>query len=167
MVVDPPFLLDSNFFIQAYRLHYPLDVVPGFWLKVKELAENGTIISVDKVQQEIFQNKDDLTAWCSDNLPMDFFKNTSVVLPSYIEVVNWANSKAGHYKPSALNEFLDADEADAWLVSYAKAHGNKLVTHEVGDPAGRKKIKIPDAAAPFGIKCYTTIEMFRELKQAF
>lgn len=166
-MVEVPFLLDSNFFIQAYRFHYPLDVVPGFWLKVRELSENGSIISIDKVQQEIYQNKDDLTVWCSENLPNDFFKETSVVLPAYVEVVQWANSKAGHYKPSALNEFLDADEADAWLVAYALANGNILVTHEVGDPAGRKKIKIPDAAAPFGIKCFTTIEMFRELKQGF
>lgn len=167
MVVVPPYLLDSNFFIQAYRFHYPLDVVPGFWLKVKELAEDGTIISIDKVQREIFQNKDDLTAWCKAHLPNDFFKDSSVVLPSYIDVVKWANSKAGHYRPAALNEFLDAEEADAWLVSYAKAYGNKLVTHEVGDPKGRKKIKIPDAASPFGVKCYTTIEMFRELKEVF
>ena len=28
------FIVDSNFFIQAHRSIYPLDVVQSFWLKV-------------------------------------------------------------------------------------------------------------------------------------
>lgn len=163
MVVVPPFLLDSNFFIQAYRFHYPLDVVPGFWMKVKELAENGTLISIDKVQQEIFRNKDDLTAWCIDYLPEDFFKDSSIVLPSYTKIVGWVNSRTPPYTRPALNEFLDADEADAWLVAYALANGNSIVTHETSEPRRISKVK----ASPFGIKCYTTIELFRELKEVF
>ncbi|MET3114076.1 hypothetical protein AAKU52_001809 [Pedobacter sp. CG_S7] len=51
-----PFVLDSNFFIQAHRMHYPMDVVPSFWLKIKELAKNGIIVSIDKVKDEIHLN---------------------------------------------------------------------------------------------------------------
>ena len=40
------FLVDTNFFIQAHRVSYPLDVVPSFWNKVKNLADNDKIISV-------------------------------------------------------------------------------------------------------------------------
>ena len=58
-----PFLLDSNFFIEAHRTSYPFDVVPSFWAKVKELADNGKIISIDKVKKEILQNKDELSEW--------------------------------------------------------------------------------------------------------
>ncbi len=40
-----PFIVDSNFFIQAHRGTYPLDVVSSFWDKVSNLAKKGKIIS--------------------------------------------------------------------------------------------------------------------------
>jgi hypothetical protein len=30
------FVVDSNFFIQAHRFTYPLDVAMGFWDKIKK-----------------------------------------------------------------------------------------------------------------------------------
>lgn len=105
--MDAPFVLDSNFFIQAHRMHYPMDVVTNFWLKIKELAENGTIVSIDKVRDEILLNKDELSDWCSENLPRDFFKVSDVLINEYIRVSNWANSRSAHYSLAALNEFLD------------------------------------------------------------
>ena len=70
------FIVDSNFFIQAHRSIYPLDVVQSFWLKVKSLSQNGIIVSIDKVKKEIFDNsshEDELKLWCEANLPNDFF----------------------------------------------------------------------------------------------
>ncbi|HTN21183.1 MAG TPA: DUF4411 family protein [Pelobium sp.] len=162
-----PFLVDSNFFIQAHRMHYPIDVVPGFWMKIKELATKGVILSIDKVRDELLLNKDDLSIWCEENLDKVFFKNTDEVINEYIRVTTWANSKKNHYKTTALNEFLEASEADAWLVACALKDTCKIVTHEVSQPDGKKKIKIPDAAQPFNIACVNTIEMFRLLGEQF
>ena len=70
------FIVDSNFFIQAHRSIYPLNVVQSFWLKVKILSQNGIIVSIDKVKKEIFDNsshEDELKLWCDANLPNDFF----------------------------------------------------------------------------------------------
>jgi hypothetical protein len=162
------YVVDSNFFIQAHRATYPLDVVPSFWIKLKDLAGTGKIVSIDKVKKEIFDHQDDLKEWCKNNLPKEFFKNTqtSQILSCYSQVANWANSKSSHYAPSALSEFLDADEADAWLVSFAlqDVTNTILVTHEKSEPAIKRKIKIPEACTPFGIKHVTTIEMLRELR---
>jgi hypothetical protein len=113
------YIVDSNFFIQAHRDTYPLDVAFSFWNKVRELAFAGKIISIDKVKDEIFDKNDALEAWCKQNLPDDFFKDTSEVLGEYQHVIAWAVSKSNHYLPNALNEFLSADEADAYLVAYA------------------------------------------------
>lgn len=161
------FLLDTNFFIQAHRSIYPLDVAPSFWKKVKELAAQGKIISIDKVKAEIYKNEDELKAWCKDELPPDFFKDSTTVLNAYAQVVNWAMSKKGHYQQRALNEFLDADEADAWLVAYALEHGLSIVTYEVSEPNTKKKIKIPEACIPFSISFVNTIEMLRMLRERF
>jgi hypothetical protein len=162
-----PFVLDSNFFIQAHRMHYPMDIVPSFWLKIKELATNGVIVSIDKVKDELHLNKDELTVWCDDHLPKDFFKETDVVIGEYIAVTAWANSKSAHYNVAALNEFLDTTEADAWLVAYSISNGSRIVTHETSEPNSKKKIKIPDACSPFGVSCLNTIEMFRYLGEQF
>lgn len=161
-----PFLLDSNFFIQAHRMHYPIDVVPGFWRKVIDLANDGFITSIDKVFSEIAMGKDDLYDWCIANLTPDFFQDSRSAITQYQDLANWAVSKATHYSSAALNDFLDANEADAWLVAYAKANNNIIVTHEVSDPQSKKRIKIPDAGyAP--VECVNTIEMFRRLGQTF
>jgi hypothetical protein len=55
------YIVDSNFFIQAHRLNYPLDIAVGYWQQIRKLASLGHIISIDKVMDEIYRNTDDLT----------------------------------------------------------------------------------------------------------
>ena len=112
------YVVDSNFFIEAHRVSYPLDVAPSFWNKVKQLAKEEKIISIDKVKHEIYQNEDALKHWCLTNLPRHFFKDTSEVMAAYIQVAAWAVSRSNHYLPNALAELLHADEADAFIVAY-------------------------------------------------
>ncbi len=162
-----PFVVDSNFFIQAHRVNYPLDVAASFWIKIRELAEKGTIFSIDKVQNELYKNKDALTEWCEANLPDTFFKDSTEVLAEYGQITKWALSRSDLYLQKALNEFLDADEADAWLVSYALSHKIVLVTQEVSAPMSKAKIKIPDVCIQFGVKYINTIEMLRQLGERF
>lgn len=144
-----------------------MDVVPNFWLKIKELADKGIIVSIDKVSDELHLNNDELTVWVDDNLPQDFFKDTDIVIGEYIAVSSWVNSMSGHYTVAALNEFLDSAEADAWLISYSIANAISIVTHETSEPNRKSKVKIPDACSPFGVTCLNTIEMFRHLGEKF
>ena len=160
-------LVDSNFFINAHRNYYPLDVVTSFWRKVKDLADNRNIISIDKVRNEIYKNQDDLTQWCVENLPDDFFRNTNTVIGEYTSLARWANSMSHQYRPAALAEFLHADEADAWLVSYAMNQNITLITHEVSAPNSQKSIKIPDVCNQFNVSYLNTIGMFRALEESF
>ncbi len=165
----PVYVLDSNFFIQAHRFYYPIDVVPGFWYKVQQLAADGKVVSIDKVKNELYDNNDALEKWCKNNLPDNFFKDTSLVMTEYTKVVSWANSRSDHYLPNALNEFLDADEADAFLVAYCLAEpGNRIVvTQEIREPNRQNKVKIPDACIALGVSYVNTIEMFRQLGETF
>lgn len=161
-----PFLLDSNFFIQAHRMYYPIDVVPSFWNRVIDLANKNQIISIDKVYSELAAGKDELHSWCVANLSPTFFCETRSVIAEYADLTRWAASKATHYTQGALAEFLDANEADAWLVAFAKANSNVIVTHEVSDMQTKKRIKIPDAGF-VPVECINTIEMFRRLGTTF
>ncbi len=163
------YVLDSNFFIQAHRFHYPIDVAYGFWNKVRQLAEQEKIISIDKVKNELYDKNDALEAWCVGNLPEDFFKDTSHVMAAYGQVSAWAISRSSHYLPNALNEFLDADEADAFLVAYTLADTNNriMVTQETSEPARQNKMKIPDACIALNVRYVNTIDMFRRLGETF
>lgn len=163
------FVVDSNFFIEAHRTTYPLDVAIGFWSKVRLLAQTGIIISIDKVRSEIFDKNDSLKCWCQENLPDDFFKNTNEILDEYSHVTSWAISMNYHYLPKALNEFLSGDEADAFLVAYALADPTQriLVTQEIRAPQKRNKIKIPDCCVALGVTTINTIELFRRIGETF
>lgn len=50
----PVFVIDSSVFIQAHRIHYPIDIAAGFWNKIRNLAHRRSIISIDKVKDELF-----------------------------------------------------------------------------------------------------------------
>jgi hypothetical protein len=163
------YVLDSNFFITAHRASYPLDVAFSFWNKIKQLAIEGKIVSIDKVKKEIFDKNDALTEWCVQNLPDNFFHDTSIVLAEYGRVASWAVSKSGHYLPNALNEFLDADEADAFLVAYALADPQNriIVTYEISEPNIKRKVKIPEACNALNVRFVNSMSMFRELGETF
>ena len=163
------FVLDSNFFIQAHRVSYPLDIAFSFWKKVKQLAGQEKIISIDKVKNELYDKNDKLEYWCRGNLPENFFKDTSHIMREYGQVSAWAISKNHHYLPNALNVFLDADEADAFLVAYDLADKTNriVVTHEISNPNQKNKIKIPEPCNALGISFCNTIGMFRRLRETF
>ncbi len=163
------FVLDSNFFIQAHRSTYPLDIAFSFWNKIKQLAHEGKIISVDKVRDEIYDKNDSLEEWCKGNLPLDFFKDTDSVMSYYGVVSSWAISKSNHYTPQALNEFLDAEEADAFIIAFALADaGNRIiVTQEISAPGRISKIKIPDVCLALKVQYSNSMDMFRKLGESF
>lgn len=163
------YVVDTNFFIQAYRSFYPLDVALSFWSKVKSLAESGIIISIDKVRDELYDKNDELEAWCKSNLPDNFFKDTATIMTEYGRVTSWAYSMKDHYLPNALNEFLAVDEADAFLIAYTLADtiNRSIVTQELSEPNRKNKIKIPDSCKALDVKYLNVMDMFRALGETF
>lgn len=163
------YIADSNFFIQAHRVSYPLDIAFSFWNKVKQLADSEKIISIDKVKAELFDKNDALEEWCSVNLPVAFFKDTSTEMAAYSQVINWAVSKSDHYLPNAINEFLDSNETDAFIVAYALADSNNriVVTQEISEPYRKNKVKIPEVCHALNVQYVNMMDMFRQLGETF
>jgi hypothetical protein len=90
-------------------------------------------------------------------------------MAEYGSVVAWAMSMNHHYLQNALNEFMDVDEADAFLIAYTLADSSNriLVTQEVSAPQRKNKIKMPDCCDSLGVIYTSTIEMFRQLGETF
>lgn len=156
------YLLDSNVFIQAKNLYYGFDVCPAFWDWIERAQAAGTVLSIDKVADELIGIDDDLAAWAR-NRPDGFFAEADAAMfPSLRATSEWA-SGAG-YEPAAVATFLQV--ADYYLVAHALAHHHVLVTHEVVSPS-TKKIKIPNACLGLGVRYVTPFEMLRTERARF
>lgn len=56
------FVLDTNVFIEANRRYYPFDICPGFWRALILQHEEKNLRSIDRVENEIQEGKDDLSS---------------------------------------------------------------------------------------------------------
>jgi len=166
--MEPLFIIDTNVFIQAHRTTYPLDIVPGFWEKIIDLANRDKIVSIDQVKNEIYKNDDELKTWCKAKLPEKFWQNSAIASSFYAEIAVWAAGQTERYSPGAINEFLDAEVADAFVVAFSlmSRNTNFVVTYEV-ESNKKSRIKIPDVCKAFQIKYINPIGMFRMIGEGF
>lgn len=160
------YLVDSDCFLQAYKLHYPMDVATTFWQRLAEAANAGSIRSIDRVKAELYTNPDPLTAWCDANLPADFLLDSATSIAEYTVLIQWA-SGLGQYNNAALAEFARASNADPWLASTAKFHDCCVVTQEGSRPNSVSRIMVPDVCISQSIDTCGTMEMFRRLGLTF
>jgi len=157
------FVLDTSVFIQAYRSYYHFDIAPKFWDALIQHASAGVLLSVDRVRDEIDKGKDGLAQWVNNHCH-HWFKSTNGadVLDAYREVIRWAMMQS-QYTSAAKREFAEAENADAWVVAYAKAKGCVVVTQETSAPQSKNTVKIPDVCNAFGVKWINTFQMMRKL----
>jgi len=150
-----PYLLDADVFITAKRSHYRTAVCPGFWDWVIRAHGAGVVFSVREVREELLAGRDALASWAAA-LPPGFFlqpdTRVAAVLPT---VSNWPQTRP--YAAQAVADFFDA--ADYWLVAHALAGGHVVVTHEVPDPACKRRVKIPDVCAGLGVNWMSPFDM--------
>lgn len=148
------YLLDANVFIQAKNREYGFDFCPGFWQWLDESHRAGTTFSVDSVRDELLKGEDELSYWAHERGADFFLSPDADALISMRAVSDWA--MGADYDPAAKNTFLGV--ADSMLVAQADAGGHVIVTHERADNS-RKRIKIPEAAIPLGIKCMSPYQV--------
>lgn len=160
------YLLDSDCFLQAYKVHYPMDVATGFWTTLAAAAVAGHVRSIDRVKAELYTNPDALTNWFDEHLPDEFWLPSGSAVREYGQLMQWAFG-LGQYSAAGLNEFARAENADAWLAALAMQEGQTLVTQEVSNPSSKRRVMLPDVCSAHGVTCCNTIEMYRRLGLTF
>lgn len=164
----PRYLLDTNVFIDAHKRYYAFNLCPGFWNSLVWLSNQGRVLSLDKVQKEIFDGSEDaLTTWAKSEMAHGFVPSEDAdVVAWYAKLQAWAQSQP-QYTPAARAEF--AREPDAWIVAYAKSKKLTLVTHEAFKPDAKARIPIPNAcrAAGFAVECTDPFKMLSALGVQF
>ena len=164
----PLLVLDTNVFIQAYRQCYPFDICPGYWDFLIYHQQQNSIKSVDKVWAEINRVKDPLQHWVRQKMPKDFFAptNTSAVMQHYQNMNVWVQYNC-QFTPAAKAEFRDTNNADGFVLAFAKAKEGVIITEEKHNSAITKKVPIPNVGAAFGVRCESMQWMLRTLKARF
>lgn len=162
-MVTPLFLLDSCVFIEAAKRYYAFDLAPGFWDKLMAHAKNEDLFSIDRVKKELEKGRDELTLWAKKDFSFAFAStNNQEIINQYSLLMNWANLNK-QYKPEAKAEFADDENADAWLLAYAKAKNVTIVTEEQLSLDAKGRIPIPNVCKEFGIPYINTFGVLRKL----
>lgn len=157
------FLVDANILVEAYRRYYSFDIAPSFWNALKLKADQGLVVSVDRIQDEInsYGEDDHLKTWVNSEFNHCFVTTDDEdVIEAYREVIEWATSQE-QFTESAKSEF--ATVGDSWLIACAKANNYTLVTHESFNGEIRKKIPIPNVCRALNIQYINTFTMLRRL----
>lgn len=164
------YLIDANTFITPHRGYAPMDVAVTLWDKFKNMSAAGSILLLDKVQQELFINADALHQWVDTNFSIAsivFFQDNQRAIANYGLISRWAASQ--NRSEQALRKFLRPDAADIFLVAYAATDPTNytVVSFESSNHNGSSEFKLPDVCNQFGVKCIPFQDMFRELHETY
>jgi len=165
MTNDIVYLLDTSVFIEANQRWYPFDIAPGFWEALLRYAKEGRLASIDRVRDELIRGNDQLSTWAKHHCEGLFLLTcTADVIECYRDVMQWIAVQT-QYLERAKQQF--ADQADGWLVAYAKVMGWTIVTDEQFNANSRARIPLPNVCVPFRVPYINTINMLRSLGVRF
>lgn len=151
------YLLDSNAFIQAKDKFYRFSFCPGFWDWLSDGYHRSLLSSIQMVEVELKTRQDELTDWVASTAPQGFFVAPSPeVVTTQSVVTRWVHAQAT-YTPTEKARFLS--KADSWLIAEAIENQREIITFEEMVPANSTKVKIPNVAANFGVKCASLFDV--------
>ncbi len=153
------FVLDANVFISANNMYYAPDLCAEFWGRLAGCSKERSVLSIDRVYDELARREDGLSAWSRKNRSMFASTHDDQTEEKYADMAEWA--RQGQYRVEALEEFGGA--ADGWLAAFASVTGATLVTHEQPAPRSLNHVKLPDVCREFGIPYVNTFDMLRRL----
>lgn len=157
------YVLDANVFIEAARRYYAFDLVPQYWTSLIALAKSGQLLSIDRVKDEIDRGKDLLADWADTEFAQWFTSTDDAdVVQAYGEIMVWGHSQ-DQFTEAAKAEFAQAENADAWVIAYARAKGCTVTTEEQFAGGVKRRIPIPNVCQGIGVPCVDTFRMLRDL----
>lgn len=156
------YLVDSNFLGELATL-YPDDVFPSLWVDLETRLFTPSVFFHQEVDDELKLWSHPTYDWYSRHREeSQVLRPDQLEIGCYAEVTEWvADVREPRYRAAAVDEFLGV--ADSWLVASAYRHNAGIVTNEVSAPESVKKVKIPDVASNFGVRCFNTVEFLRKI----
>jgi hypothetical protein len=157
------YVVDSNCFIESKNRYYAFDFCPAFWDWMEQQNDLGVVFSTEDIAHELMGLQDELADWAKRKGPTFFLPRDNAMVPKVTEIVKWARNVG--FKTQAVDEFVRG--ADPFLVAYALAHGDTVVSHEKPNPNQRNRIKIPDVCQEFHVPYISLFDLLRQTGARF
>lgn len=151
METKPKYVIDTCSFT-ALRRVYPLDVFPGAWEAITQMAELGLIISSNEVYIELQEQEDIVTEWAKNH--------RDIFVPLKKEIQIKASEILDQF-PNLLDLNNMKSNADAFVIATAILHNCTVVTEEDPTGNGAKLVKIPNVCGSFAIKYIKLLDLLR------
>lgn len=150
------YILDTNFFVDAHRVHFPIATTPDFWTWLTSLAGSGVIAVPKEVYDEI-TGEDDLAQWL-DKHKTGLVHSTG----TYIQSMPPVMSAYG----STDDVTLEKLKADPFVIAHALTVKGCVVTREIPSNAtAPQNKKIPSICALLKVPCLSLSRFMWEVRR--
>ena len=157
------FLLDASALIDAHETYYSLDRVPGFWLWLLDIGNQGRLKIPVEVYEEVAPFTGPLPEWLRQPKA-----RAALVLPesSNLQLVQRVISVG--YADDLDDVEIEEIGKDPFLVAAAMSGPDRfVVTREVSKKTQiRAKRRLPDVCETFGVRCVTDVKAYALLNFA-
>ena len=141
------YILDTSFFLEASKLHMPLESQPAFWDWLVTLAQAGVVSIPESVYEEIIAGNDSVADWIKAH-KQEFVDQQA----AFTQIRRVMTDGYGFIDEITLDELW----ADPWVIAHASAVGGTVVTSEKpGNQTSPRKKKIPSVCKTLKIPCCT------------
>lgn len=151
MAINAKYVIDTCSLLALNRV-YPLDVVPGAWDAINELAESGIVISSNEIYLELENQDDNVFIWAKNH--------KQIFLPLQRDIQEKATEILRSF-PTLIDVFQSKSSADPFLIATAIVHSCSVVTEEKPTGPDSKKVKIPNVCRSLNVPCINFLEMMR------
>jgi len=155
----PIYCIDTSVLIDLDN-HYPRRFFESLWSNIEQLMREGRLITIEQVMKEIKHlNRPEIEKWLK--------QFPGVVRPFSQEIGNCL-SEIMAALPDFVDQSKERDEADQPLVALALAENRAqrifsgdfvVLTNERRKRPNERRVRIPDACAHFGIRCFSLFEL--------
>lgn len=154
--------IDTNIFLDWSIRRYPEDVFPAVKVEVEKLIVAGRWKAVERVKDEIDHvGSPTLKAWAKVRRDQ-FVRHDAAIMKEASAIT--------HAYPGLIDPYAQHDEADRYVIAFARLNGWTVVTHET--PARTKKNPprthyIPDVCRSLGVPCIDLVQLMRAERWKF
>jgi predicted nucleic acid-binding protein len=145
------YMVDTCSFTELRRT-YPRPHLDAVWRLVERVADDGRLLSVEEVFNELQAQDDEVAQWAMARrslfLPLteDIQQKAREILISHRTLVNIRRKKSG---------------ADPFLIAAAIVHNAIVVTQEKKS-GGPPAVKIPDVCEAYGVRCIPLLTLLQQ-----
>jgi Domain of unknown function (DUF4411) len=144
--------IDTSALLDCWVRHYPPDVFPTVWVRMKELVNKDILIATEEVLFELKKVDDDVYRWAKKHPSMFVLVD---------EEIQRAVASILQLYPRLVDTRKNRSRADPFVVALAQIKGCTVVTGEA--LTGKiEKPNIPDVCMALGIRYIKPLDMFRE-----